>query len=466
MLDAPVVATTPTSPLGPARGWLAGLSNAAYGLAFLVVVALLLALAVASYRKVFVRSVDVVLETDRIGTQLTVGADVKVRGLVVGEVRKIEATGRGARLQLGLEPDKAALVPADVSARLLPKTLFGDRYVDLVSPRVGRAVRHLADGDVIGQDRSSVAIELERVFDDLLPVLRAVRPEQLATTLNAVADALEGRGARLGQNLVLVDDYLKALNPKLPTIRHDIAGLADLADTYAQAGPEVVSALRNLVTTSRTVVERQRALAGFLAGTAGFARTTTGVLDRQGDRLVRVGRVNRPTVELLARYSPQYPCFTEALVRWAPRMDEAFRDGTFHLTIELSTAFRPGYQPGEEPRWGEAREPACNLLPDPHSKDGRPASQDNPVPGKKFDDGTRNVGGYSSHPDFSALPAMFAGDSGTGIPDPDAGLAGTTAEQQLVTALLHPDATAPSAITTLLTGPMLRGSVVDQSGGT
>ena len=448
--------------LGPARGWLSRMGNHAYGVGFLVVVALLVGLSVAAFQKRFTEVVLVTLLTDRAGSQLQTSSDVKLRGLIVGEVREVESTGGGARLELALQPDKVRLIPADVSARLLPKTLFGERYVDLVAPASGRSGRAIREGDTIGQDRSSVAIELERVFDDLLPVLRAVRPEQLATTLNAVADALEGRGARLGDNLVLVDDYLKALNPKMPVIEQDVRGLADLADTYAQAGPEVVSALRNLVTTSATVVAKRQALAGFLAGTAGFARTTTGVLDRQGERLVRVGRVNRPTVELLARYSPQYPCFTEALVRWAPRMDEAFRDGKFHLTIELSTAFRPGYQPGEEPRWGENREPACNLLPDPHSKDGRPVSQDNPVPGKKFDDGTRNVGGYSSHPDFSALPVMFAGVSGAGIPDPDAGLAGTTAEQQLVTALLHPDATTPSAITTLLAGPMLRGSVVDQ----
>ena len=57
---------------------------------------------------------------------------------------------------------------------------------------------------------------------------------------------------------------------------------------------------------------------------------------------------------------------------------------------------------------------------------------------------------------------MFAGAAGAAIPDPDAGLAGTLQEQQLVTALLQPQAASPSAITTLLAGPMLRGSTVDQ----
>ncbi|MFC8501688.1 MCE family protein [Pedococcus sp. NPDC057267] len=460
-LDAAVLPTTPTSPIGPARGWVARLSDRAYGAAFLLVVGLLMALCVASYAKVFTRSVDVTLLTDRIGSQLQTSADVKLRGLIVGEVRGISTTGRGARLQLALDPSTVDLIPADVSARLLPKTLFGERFVDLVPPEHPSG-RHLEPGDTIEQDRTSVAIELEKVFDDLLPLLRTVRPDRLATTLNALASALEGRGTRLGQNLVLVDDYFKVLNPTMPVIKADISGLADLASTYAVAAPDLVRAATNLITTNTTIVTKKDQLAGFLAGTAGFANTTADFLDANGDRIIRVGKVGRPTMELFAKYSPQYPCFTQALVDWRPRIDDAFRDRRFHITVELSSSQRPGYVPGEEPRWGEHRPAACNLLPDPHDRFGHPTSQEYPVPGKKFDDGTHNVGGYSSNPSYSALPQMFAGAAGAAIPDPDAGLAGTVQEQQLVTALLQPDAASPSAITTLLAGPMLRGSTVDQ----
>ena len=58
-----------------------------------------------------------------------------------------------------------------------------------------------------------MAIELEKVFDDLLPLLRTVQPEKLSMTLNALASALEGRGTQLGNNLVLVDTYFKRSTP-------------------------------------------------------------------------------------------------------------------------------------------------------------------------------------------------------------------------------------------------------------
>jgi hypothetical protein len=58
---------------------------------------------------------------------------------------------------------------------------------------------------------------------------------------------------------------------------------------------------------------------------------------------------------------------------------------------------------------------------------------------------------------------MFSGSSGLGIVNADSGLAGTEQEQLLVAALLSTDGSQPaSAITTLLAGPMLRGSVVSQ----
>ncbi len=43
-----------------------------------------------------------------------------------------------------------------------------------------------------------MAIEVERVLSDLYPLLRTVQPEQLNYTLTALADALEGRGEKLG----------------------------------------------------------------------------------------------------------------------------------------------------------------------------------------------------------------------------------------------------------------------------
>ena len=156
------------------------------GVAFVGVCAGLLVLAVLIYQKAFTPVVRVTLQANSIGNQLVVPADVKLRGIIVGEVRAVHSNGRRATLDLALDPDDARHIPANVQARILPKTLFGEKFVDLVAP-AQPASRHLRAGDVIPQDRSRTAIELQRVFDDVLPLLRTLKPADLARALPAGA---------------------------------------------------------------------------------------------------------------------------------------------------------------------------------------------------------------------------------------------------------------------------------------
>ena len=149
------------------------------------------------------------LETDTAGNQLQEASDVKVRGVIVGDVREVEADRRGRHASSWPSiPEYLDQIPADVSARLLPKTLFGERFVALQLPEQP-AEERLADGDVIGQDRTENAIELQRVIDDTLPLLQAVQPDDLSFTLGAVADALRGRGDELGANLAATGRVLR-----------------------------------------------------------------------------------------------------------------------------------------------------------------------------------------------------------------------------------------------------------------
>jgi virulence factor Mce-like protein len=430
----------------------------ASGVVFLCVLALLVAVSVAVFQKRFTPAVMVQLRTDHVGNQLQKASDVKVRGLIVGEVRSVETRGHGAVVDLALDPSQVGAIPANVSARLLPKTLFGERYVDLVLP-ASPSREGLHEGDTISQDRSSTAIELEQVFDDLLPLLRTVRPQDLSATLNAVATALEGRGERLGENLTLVDDYLKQIQPHLPTLTDDVRRLADVASTYGDAAPDLVRTVRDLAVTSQTVAAKRSTLAGFLAGTTGLARTATTVLHENEDRIIRVGQLSRPTLQVLAKYAPEYPCLAQGLDRYRSRIDDAFSGNALHITLEIVPQ-RSAYVPGEEPDWQDTRGPACYGLPAPRW------DQANPYPGNRFADGT-NAAPTSLEP--GAVVPTGAGEGGAASPlpaDPSSGDAGTAGEQAVTDALLAPVLGLPVGqvpdISNLLVGPLARGTQVTQ----
>src|SRR5690606_18100070 len=156
--------------------------------------------------------------------------------------------GTGAAVDLALDPEHADLIPADVTARILPKTLFGEKYVDLQLPPDSRA-GPIADGAVIERERTSVGIELEVVLNDAYPLLQTLRPAELSATLAAISEALEGRGDAIGTNLENLEAYLADLNPHLPELTDNLALLADTARIYDDATPDLVRLLHNVAET-------------------------------------------------------------------------------------------------------------------------------------------------------------------------------------------------------------------------
>ncbi len=91
------------------------------GIIFLVMLVLGVYLTYAIFTQKFTDFREVTLETSKIGLQLPQRADVKIRGMIVGEVREIDVTEDGARLTLGLYADKLEDIPADVTARSSPR---------------------------------------------------------------------------------------------------------------------------------------------------------------------------------------------------------------------------------------------------------------------------------------------------------------------------------------------------------
>jgi len=341
------------------------MTNRTLGAGFAIILITVLGLSVLVYRKAFTEVDRVTLHADHAGMQLSEGADVKLRGVVVGEVRSVRADGTKAILELALDPSQRRLIPADVTARLLPKTLFGERYVALQPSSTTTIGPSISDGAVIEQDRTETAIELERVLDNALPLLQAIRPDKLAAVLGALAYGLEGRGDRLGHDLESLSLYLDELNQRMPTIAEDVRRLAEVLEIYYGAAPDLLALLRDATTTMTTIAQQRTQLADFLSHTTGLAVEGHDFLDRYDDRLIQVGRVTRPVLELLAAYAPEYPCLLNGIVTLQPRAEQVFASGRMHITLE-ATKDGGKYQANrDEPVYGAKNGPNCRGLSHP-----------------------------------------------------------------------------------------------------
>ena len=399
----------------------------------------------AVFTKKFVKTVPVTLRTSSIGLQLPVLADVKIRGVIVGDVRDATTDGHGAVLHLALDPDQVGVIPANVTARILPKTLFGEKYVALQVP-AHPSSQSISAGAVITE--SHVAIEVEKVLSDFYPLLRTVQPAQLNYTLTAIADALEGRGEKLGSSLVTLDSYLRRVNPQIPLLVENLRKLGAVSDTYRSVVPELADLLRNSVTTGRTFVSKEAKIQALFDDVASFSSTSRDFLQANGANIIRLSRQGQQQLPLFAKYAPEYPCLLNGMVDWVPRMDSGFRGNTLHINLETLPQQPTGYSPADSPKYGAHNGPHCSALPHPPYSQANPGP---PPPVHTVDDGV-----HGSH-------GKFRPRSAPGF-DLSSGFAGTTAERSVVNAIAAPamGVTADEIpdVATLLFGPLARGAEV------
>lgn len=429
------------------------------GVVFLAVMSTLVWLSIAIYQKKFDTVTTITIKADRAGLQLAKFGDVRLNGALVGQVRSVEQDGQEASIVVALEPAAAEEIPANVRVEILPTTLFGQKFISFVTPG-SPSTQSLEDGDEIPSDRVETNVELSRILADLFPLLRAVRPADLNLTLNALATAFEGRGEELGVTLEKLDGYLGAIEGSLPTLREDLVTLADVADTYDLAAPDLIGVLRNLTVTSQTVLDNRQQLDVFFTDVGGLADTTSRILADNEDDMIRIGEVSAPVLRLLDVYSPEFPCLLKGAARYRPVLASTFEGNEVKQFIEFGTAQYRAYDRRDLPEYGEVGHgPWCSGLPFPPV----------PIGPNSFKDGS-DLDDNPPTSDFPAIPlpglsraqAEAAAQRGFGA-GMSSGYAGSEAEQAVVNALLAGETGRPADSFGSL-GSMLYGPVV-QAGG-
>jgi phospholipid/cholesterol/gamma-HCH transport system substrate-binding protein len=414
------------------------------GVAFLALLIFFGWLTSAIFNKSFVDYANVTLQSSKAGLQLPAHADVKIRGVQVGEVTAAKTAADGVDLTLGLYPATLDTIPANVTAQIIPKTLFGEKYVALQVPEQPDSA-HIAAGDTIGE--SEVSIEVERVLSDIYPLLRTVQPAEINYTLTAMATALEGRGAEIGKNLVVLDDYLKQTNPQIPLLIDDLRKLGSVSDTYREVVPELANLLRNSVTTGKTFIQKEQKIQAFFNDVASFSSTSKDFLEQNGDNIIRLSEQGQEQLPVFAKYSPEYPCLLNGIVGVLPRQEEAFRGYTLHINLETLPRQPRAYDVRDDPQYADHSGPVdisdCqDAIHDRWGQNNLPPERLVP----NLNDGVDYPLGKRTTPGF----------------DVTSGFAGTAAEQSVVAALAAPVLGVPTAsvpdVATLLFGPLARGT--------
>ena len=345
------------------------------GVAYVIILAALASVCTAAYLKYFQSVTWVTVQADRAGLQLPKFGDVRMHGVLIGQVRDISQRNGKAVIKLGLDPAAAKTVPTNATVAIKPTTLFGQKYVEFIDPKTTGSVG-LDGGTVISSDRVRTSTELDSILARLSTILTAVRPQDLNATLHAVATALSGNGDDIGDSLDKLDTYLAKMNVHLPTLREDLRRFADVSRAYAVAAPDLVKTLKNGTETARTLKQKDDEFGDLLTGLTGVARNGTRLLRDNEDAIEVEGKLAVPLLRLLEFYSPEYPCVLKGLKKTIEPLNQIFRNARVYQTMSFSGTQRPSYKKIDRPEWNATwRGPECLGLPD-HVVIGKPKIPD------------------------------------------------------------------------------------------
>ena len=181
-----------------------------------------------------------------------VHSDVRVLGVRIGEVTKIEPQGTKVRLEM--EYDASYKIPENAQAVLLAPSIVSDRYVQLTP--VWTSGPTLPDGQHLGVDRTAQPVELDEIYKNLDQLNVALGPDgankdgALADLLKVGADNLEGNGAALNATLTGLSQAIKTLSDSRSDLFGTISNLQDFTSTVAANDALVRSFTSNLAQVS------------------------------------------------------------------------------------------------------------------------------------------------------------------------------------------------------------------------
>jgi phospholipid/cholesterol/gamma-HCH transport system substrate-binding protein len=328
----------------------------------LLVLAVLFGCLVLAYgRGMFSDRVKLSAVIDDAGGALTVGSDVKSRGVILGEVTSITSAADKVRIGMTVDGDQARRVPRNVQARVLAATVFGTTSVDLVTPDdADSSVTGLQAGQVIHQDRSTRTLELQDTLDSTDRVLTAVEPAKLATTLSSIAGALRGRGAELGGTLRTLESYLERLEPNLPLLQEDLRLAAVSVRALADASPDLLAATDNSLTTTRTITAKRHELAATLTRSHRLVKTADRFLREEKKQIIITLANAAKTFDALYDHRSGLAGGFRSFVTFAERGSEGFSDGPFlHTDVYIKIGGAVPYTAADCPRYGSAAGDNC-----------------------------------------------------------------------------------------------------------
>lgn len=195
-------------------------------------------------------------------------SDVTAMGVNIGTVTDISFAGNDVVVTMRIDDDVP--LPADATAAIAPVSLIGERQVVLSPWKPGD--ERLADGAVLGTDRTVIPVEPDEALQAVTDLVQALDPDAVNDLLVASAGALDGNGAAINRALIQVADLL----PQLAAQDDELLALSGdvdrLARVMAARDAQIGRLLDDFSTVAGVLAEERDAIVDFVEALASLSR--------------------------------------------------------------------------------------------------------------------------------------------------------------------------------------------------
>jgi phospholipid/cholesterol/gamma-HCH transport system substrate-binding protein len=216
------------------------------------------------------------------------GDDVRVVGVPVGRIESIEPRAENVKITMSVNRDVP--LPADVHAVLMAPNIVSARVIQLAPAYTGG--ERLADGAVLGEDRTAVPVEWDEVKKELTQLSAQLAPEQgklngaLSAVVNQAADTFDGNGDSFRSAL----RELSATAGRLGDSRTDLFGtvknLQVLVEALSGSNEQIVQFTDHVAAVSAVLAESSADLDVTLGTLNQALRDVRGFLHDNNDALI------------------------------------------------------------------------------------------------------------------------------------------------------------------------------------
>ena len=257
-------------------------------------------------------------------TQLAQEAEVRISGVKVGNVRRVEPNEETGLTDAIIEIDaRYAPIPRDTRAILRQKTLLGETYVELSPGDEGAGT--VDDDGTLALGQVSETVELDEILRTFDPVTRS----RFATWLDQQGRAVRGNGEAINDALGNLTPFAEETDDVLAVLRRQ----SDATRRFVRDTGEVFGALterqgqlRDLIVNSNRVWETTARRDAELADTFRVLPTFLRESRVTTTRLTRFARDTNPLIDQLRPAARQLSPTLVELQGLAPDLRGFFQD--------------------------------------------------------------------------------------------------------------------------------------------